>query len=419
MSRNGGKRDKVERGIYRNARGEHYFIVTVNGKNYESPLWPADTAIAKLRTERRLFRLKKERELDREAQPTTTAIALAPKATAFAVNGSTMRDDLPQFLSTLAPGRRAKVKANFDRRWLPLFGDRDRDSIEAREITSALRGFTDDDTGKPLAPGTLKHYRQQLKQFYIAMNGKGGHNPVADVEAFMPAYDDPRGMPYQFIALILDEIDDVLWRAGDGRVGPPNETKVRLRVMATTGLNQAMLMRLERRDVNLKAGTMYVRGRQKGRGSKPRLLPLLDEAVAALRLFVECDLFGYFNTSSMAHTWRKALAKAKATWQATHDKDEPWPVSDTARVYDLRHSFACELYRRTGDLRMVAHFLGQVPGSQMVNRYIQAAIDDQAARAIARMRGRLLMKRVGAGSTIELGVTHPGRTAHRRIRASA
>jgi hypothetical protein len=59
------------------------------------------------------------------------------------------------------------------------------------------------------------------------------------------------------------------------------------------------------------------------------------------------------------------------------------------RLYDLRHSFGAELYRRTGDLATVARFLGHAPGSTVTARYALGAnahVDRAAAAAFDTAR---------------------------------
>jgi integrase len=45
------------------------------------------------------------------------------------------------------------------------------------------------------------------------------------------------------------------------------------------------------------------------------------------------------------------------------------------RVYDLRHSYATELYRRTGDPKATAEMLMHAPSSKMVDRCTIAGVE--------------------------------------------
>lgn len=59
------------------------------------------------------------------------------------------------------------------------------------------------------------------------------------------------------------------------------------------------------------------------------------------------------------------------------------------RLYDLRHSFGAELYRRTGDLATVARFLGHADGSTVTARYAlgaNAQVDQAAVQAFNAAR---------------------------------
>jgi integrase len=69
----------------------------------------------------------------------------------------------------------------------------------------------------------------------------------------------------------------------------------------------------------------------------------------------DLDCWGPFSNSSMIGSFRWACAAAK--------------VNPAPRVYDLRHSFATEMYRQTGDPKATAELLMHSPTSQMVDRY--------------------------------------------------
>ena len=79
-----------------------------------------------------------------------------------------------------------------------------------------------------------------------------------------------------------------------------------------------------------------------GHGAKSRTLKLTDAGLAALRHFAELDCWGPFSNSSMIKSFHRVCKAAGVP---------------EARVYDLRHSYATEMYRRTGDPKANAELL--------------------------------------------------------------
>jgi integrase len=349
-----GKRVRLERGIFEDATG---YSVTLKrgGKQHERRFGKATTR-AELRTERATLADQVESEIPLEG---------------------TLAGDVPEFLKTIASVKRRRDAALLLKMWTAVFGDQPRDAITALAIDQQLATWQIE--GKPAA--TRRHLRQVLGQLYRKLNGKSGANPVADTTAIRVVYDDPRGMPLHLIDLILDQMPDRK-DAKKGKLGPWNKTKARLVVMKNTGLPQSMLMRLQPRDVNLRAGEMYVRPRRKGGGAPPRTLGLTPAAVDAFRDFARAKAWGTFSTSTMARAWRKAIPKAKAAW--AKKTRAPWPAPDDARSYDLRHSFATVAMVESGDQGAVSEMLLHATLEQS-RRYTQSAVSARNKLAVASM----------------------------------
>ncbi len=118
--------------------------------------------------------------------------------------------------------------------------------------------------------------------------------------------------------------------------------------------------------------------------------PITPPAVDAWRSFVEAGLLGKsWSPSSMWKSWHTAIATARATAEAhaARTGDTLWVAAldalprDAGRP-DLRHSFASEVYRQTGDLRAVAQLL-QHANLETTRRYTQGAVSDRVDAAIA------------------------------------
>jgi integrase len=155
------------------------------------------------------------------------------------------------------------------------------------------------------------------------------------------------------------------------RTAKQQQAKRRATVIAYTGLPPGMLARLTPDDVNLKAGTLRVSPRRKGRGVEARTLPVTAPALLALRAFDKAGDYGPFRQDMLSRAFKRA---ARAT-------GEP-----SVRLYDMRHSFATALYRETKDLATVARFL-QHSTTALTARYAMGAtqdVDTAAARALGR-----------------------------------
>jgi integrase len=141
-------------------------------------------------------------------------------------------------------------------------------------------------------------------------------------------------------------------------------SKLRLRVMWTTGLTPRQIGQLTPEDLGwLDEGLLHRPGRRKGQGTAGELVPLYPEAVAALRAFRAAGACGPFSTSSVHQSWRRALARLRAAGL------ELPPV----RPYDLRHSFVTDVVMATKNLAVAQELAGHA-SAQTTRRYAGAAL---------------------------------------------
>lgn len=99
---------------------------------------------------------------------------------------------------------------------------------------------------------------------------------------------------------------------------------------------------------------MTIPRRHKGKGVKTRVLRLTDAGIAAFERFAELECWGPFSNSSMLKSWHRACDAAGLP---------------RVRVSDLRHSFATETYRVSGDPKATAAMLTHSGKSHMMDRY--------------------------------------------------
>jgi hypothetical protein len=89
-----------------------------------------------------------------------------------------------------------------------------------------------------------------------------------------------------------------------------SKTKARLKVQAYVGLPSKQVMLLREDHVNWQEPSVLVQGRRKGKGTHTTRLPLVPQAVAALREFFDAKAEGRFSTSS---AWHHFAAPVKPT----------------------------------------------------------------------------------------------------------
>jgi len=264
--------------------------------------------------------------------------------------------------------------------WVDLFGDRPRALIAAVEIRAARERWltvgprrrqhwvTDPISGKrvrhdelvdePLAASTVNHRLRALENLYTVLDGRHARNPVREVPEARETERQIRAVPLDVVRTVLAAMSDTATRA-------------RLAVLAYTGLPHASLARLQPDHANQKAKTLWVPGRQKGEGTRGRLLPLTRDGVDALKALARHDAWGPFSRGSLRRAWRRACRAV----------DVP-----EVRVYDLRHSYGTLALQATGDLRATQLLLGHST-PKLTERYARAAINpalEQAAKAIQR-----------------------------------
>jgi integrase len=120
--------------------------------------------------------------------------------------------------------------------------------------------------------------------------------------------------------------------------------------------------------------------------------------MAALRRFDAANLWGTtLSPSAMYRVWRRAVATVRASLKAAAETpgadDDAIAIYElfqnqvpaNSRPYDLRHSFATEFLRRTGDRTALQQIL-QHKDQRMLERYTKGAIPDRVNDAMAAMR---------------------------------
>jgi len=310
------------------------------------------------------------------------------------LTAGTLAADVEVYLATLAdrPALQALRRVHLAW-WVSRFPNRSRHNLTAPELRTALAVFAVTKTQRwptrPAAlptPATVRHYRTALYSLWTALDGKDAPNPLRDVKP--PRSDDPepRALPYE----IIDGILAAMPERGQGLRNEPrsevSKTKARLKVQAYVGLPSKQLMLLREDHVNWQEPSVLVQGRRKGKGTHTTRLPLVPQAVAALREFFDAKAEGRFSTSSARQSFRRACAAYVKQIAAKDPKEAQRldAILKGVRPYDLRHSYLTMTYLASEDIHATQK-MGQHSDPRMTNRYTLAAVDPRLKAAAARL----------------------------------
>lgn len=414
MPRKAGARVRVAEGIYRDQYG-FSAVVWVRGQPPVEQRFPPDADVDEIAA----WRLRTRADLLDGVRPGKVA------------KTGTLEREIRKFLDMLPEGGRKQGFVRLLGHWRrsPL-ATKSRAAITRLEIKEQLLAWE----GEQLSVSELNHRLRAIKALYRDLDGEDAPNPTRGIPKRREPHREPRAVPIEFVELILAHVPDrrygraltvdqaraimaamasgtkavdlvarygvsdtmirkIARRRGDvDNWDQVSHSKIRLRVMAWTGMPQMQLERLQPQHVRLEQAQVYLRPRRKGKGVPGAWVGLLPPAVEALRDFAAANLFGKaFSRPSLARTWTRAIA---ATLRALgKEKDQARLtqflacVPEGCRPYDLRHSFLTDAYRRTGDIRATAE-LAQHADLETTKQYTGGAVSERVAAAIAKMSER-------------------------------
>lgn len=226
----------------------------------------------------------------------------------------------------------------------------------------------------PLSASAVCKRMRALENLWTLLDGRHADNPVREVDEPKEPEGAARGLPYDVVEAILGKMED-RGRAGKGekRKGKRGLTKLRLNVIAYTGLAHGELMAIADADLHLDDALpwVWIAGRTKGQGTKGTAQPLTDEGAAALRELAAAGGLGSFSPSAMWKSFQRACRKLQLSG---------------ITPYDLRHSFASEILEKTDGNLPVTQMLMRHKSAATTLRYGKKAIDPVRAAAIAKVR---------------------------------
>jgi integrase len=314
-----------------------------------------------VRQEKRFKKGTAVRTMTRWQSDTCVELRKRPKA---AEAGSLLADLENDYLPAVANMPTKATRERHLRLWAVALGPhRTRASVNAHELRATLERWK----AGGWEPATCNRARTALMHFFTVLNGKSGANPVRDVPKYYERVRPPKVLDYPLIERILNHMPD------DGQCvkGQPqsfvNKTRARLRVIAYTGLPHTQIMQLRPEHIRWAERVIYVKGRDKGKGTEDTLLPLTAAGIAVLTAFADADAWGAFSQSAMRVSFRRA-AKACGRPDLT--------------PYDLRHLYGTQMLRSSKN-RAAVRDLMQHTTDTTTNRYVRGAIGAELLEAVA------------------------------------
>jgi len=344
---------KIAKGVRQTTHGWQVFASV--GGQFVSKHYPLDTPLAAL--------IEARKNLVATAQlGLTTTAAEADKA--FAA-------DVKRYLKAKAGMPTISDRTQRVEWWRDTVGrHRTRDSVTSVEIRRHLEAKRK----AGAKPGTLNVYRTALMDFYTVLNGPSGFNPVRDV----PKYHEQE-LPLQLPT--RDEATRAVEHAIHQKQPRKDGTKsqARLRVLLWTGWPSKILKKVRPNDIKWEERRVIVHGREKGGGTKPQTIPMMPQAMEALKAFDALNAYGPFSGSALHSTLHRGCDAAGVA---------------RFRVYDLRHLFGTELVANSHDERGTAELMLHT-SPQQTWRYTRQAASTRAQATIDAMAKAIPMVKPG------------------------
>lgn len=319
-----------------------------------------------------------------QLQTRASLIGDAPQVT----DRETLAGSVPIFLATMPEGSAAR--RDYEKllvSWIatPL-GPVRRDEIRRSHVLTQLAKWE----AEGFAASTTNHRLRALKKLFdvLDMDDERAINPCAKVRKRTEPEAQERGADYAILEGILAMIPDMGYAAKHGSKRPEaNKSKIRLRLMAWTGLPPELVKHIREEHIDWQAKELLVTPRRKGKGVRARRLPLLEEAVSALRDLKAAGGFGRYSNAAPWMAWQRAkkryLEAAQASGLPAGELAALRAIVEPLRPYDLRHSFLSRLYEDSGGDLMAVRELAMHSSVTTSQRYLKRIAAPSARRALA------------------------------------
>jgi integrase/recombinase XerD len=201
------------------------------------------------------------------------------------------------------------------------------------------------------SPRSLARYLSGFRQFYqwLLREGLIHNDPSALIESPRLGRGLPKALGEQQVVALLN--------APDVSTALGLRDRTMLELMYATGLRVSELVKLELVNLGINQGVVRVMGK----GGKERLVPLGEEALSWLQLYLRDSRPDLIKGAACPHvfiTTRKKGMTRQAFWYAVRKHAAVAGIEQTVSPHMLRHSFATHLLNHGADLRVVQLLLG-------------------------------------------------------------
>jgi integrase/recombinase XerD len=172
---------------------------------------------------------------------------------------------------------------------------------------------------------------------------------AAPVKPPRPAQRLPKALP-------LDQIERILDAAGSSGTALAKRDRALLELLYGTGARISETVGLDLDDLDVEAGTVFLRGK----GGKQRIVPVGSFALAAVRDYLTAarPALASSATPAIFLNSRGGRLSRQSAWAVLSRTAERAGISADVSPHTLRHSFATHLLDGGADVRVVQELLG-------------------------------------------------------------
>ena len=162
-----------------------------------------------------------------------------------------------------------------------------------------------------------------------------------------------------------------------------HRNKMMIQLMLDTGLRLAEACSLRWKDINLTSGKLVIR---EGKGAKDRTLWIGENRLEALRDWKERQIEWLEDAPEHVFTTRNGdPVSHRQVQKMISNYSEKAGIEKNVHPHTLRHTFATDLYRETGKIRLVQKALGHADlSTTMIYTHI---VDEELEDAMKSFRG--------------------------------
>ena len=225
---------------------------------------------------------------------------------------------------------------------------------------------------------TIVRSAASLKSFYqfLMEQGMTDHNPA---RGFRPARSQrrlPQILTGREVELFLDQPDTADMKGC--------RDKAMLEVLYATGIRVSELIGLDLSDVNLAAGFLRCRSRE-----KERMVPIYPAAVRALEVYmrrVRPQLIMAPEEEALFVNMNGERMSRQGFWKIVKHYQEKAGIEKDITPHTLRHSFAAHLLENGADLKSIQEMLGHadISSTQIYTQLVSQKLKDVYNKAHPR-----------------------------------